>query len=464
MKLEPVSTESLIKPQPSVYLRKRPKNPRKAALALLSEVDESPKDLSLLIDVYLTKNTFEPRDKALITELVYGVLRQKGYIDWQIAQFSKVKTIERPIRQILRLALYQLLFLDRIPAYAIVNTSVEMSKEVGRTAAGRFVNGLLRSLIRQKEQLPQPKPGHRVSFIAITTSHPEWMVRRWLAHWGEEKTLALCRANNETPPMTLRVNRLKTSRAKLSAELEAAGGMLETSALSPDGLILKGVSLRSLPAFQRGDFYIQDEGAQLLSYLLNPQAGETILDLCAAPGGKTSHLSELAEGKLTVIATDIHADRRALIQENIKRLETPGIQVETMDEALSPQRKYDRILIDAPCSALGILRRIPEGKWRKSPSIVASNASTQLEILEKAQPLLKIGGRLVYATCSTEPEENEAVVAAFMRAHPEMKLEDPSTALPPPARHYVNEKGYFTSLFNSDKMDQFFAVRWIKQA
>jgi len=456
------NNECLIKARPSVYLRKRPKDPRKAALALLAELEESPKDLSFLVDKTLTQNTFNPKDKALMTELVYGVLRQRGYLDWLVDQFSKVKTIKRPIRKILRLALYQLLFLDRIPVYALVNTSVEMSKESGGSGAGRFVNGLLRSLIRQKEQLPQPDPAHRAAFIAITESHPEWMVKRWLKAWGEEKTLALCRANNEAPPMTLRVNRLKTTREKLCAELEAAGGRVETCALSPDGLILKGLSIRGLPAFERGDFYIQDEGAQLISCLLDPKPGELILDLCAAPGGKTSHLAELSEGKAKITATDIHIERLILLRENIDRLETPGIKLESMAEGL--RGEYDRILIDAPCSSLGILRRIPEGKWRKRPSIISSNADTQLEILEKTWPCLKIGGRLVYATCSTEPEENEALVESFMRAHSEAILEDPSDVLPLSARAYVNEKRYFSSLFNSDRMDHFFGVRWIKGA
>jgi len=448
--------------RPVAFLRKRPQNVRKTALFLLSKLGEGEEDLSLLLDRCLQKNGFAPKDKALLTELVYGVLRQKGYIDWLIDRFSKVKAIQRPIRQILRIALYQLLFLDRVPFYALVNTAVELSKEAGGAGAGRFVNGLLRNLIRQKEALPRPDPASSAAFISVMESHPQWMVERWLARWGEEKTLALCRANNEPPPMTLRVNRLKTTRARLLAELEALGACVRPCTLSPDGLVLKGLSIRSLPAFDQGEFYVQDEGAQLISCLLAPRPGEAILDLCAAPGGKTSHLAELSGGKAEIIATDIRPERLALLRENIQRLGTPGVRVEAMSEALSARRQYDRILIDAPCSALGVLRRIPEGKWHKPPSIVSSMARTQLELLEKAWPLLKTGGRLLYATCSTEEEENEALSAVFMRRHPEMVLEDPSESLPRAARRYVSRAGYFSSLPNSECMDHFFALRWLK--
>lgn len=406
---------------------------------------------------------FDQRDQALITELVYGVFRQRGFLDWQIDRFSRVKKINFTIRFILRMALYQLLFLDRIPDYAAVDTSVAIAKKKEGIAAGRFVNGLLRNVIRSKAYLPKPSLEPLVSFIAVTTSHPEWMVRRWLARFGEEETMRLCQSNNEVPPMTLRVNRLKTKREKLCNELIEAGGRAKPTGLSQEGLVVKGLSVVSLPAFNRGEFYIQDEGAQLIAYLVDPKPGERILDLCAAPGGKTSHLAELSGGKATIHATDIDSNRLRLLKENLDRLGTPGITVEALSSALSSDRLYDRILIDAPCSALGILRRIPEGKWWKEPSIINTNAVLQLEILESAFTHLKGDGHLVYVTCSTEVEENEEVVAAFSKQHPELVLEDPSSSLPLPARKYVNEQAYFTTQVNSDKIDQFFAVRWIKQ-
>ncbi|HLG21598.1 MAG TPA: 16S rRNA (cytosine(967)-C(5))-methyltransferase RsmB [Candidatus Manganitrophaceae bacterium] len=445
--------------------KEKPPTARSGALFLLEQSEKSQEDLSALIDRYLKRRLLERRDRALLTELVYGVWRQRGFLDWRIDQFSKVPSLQPTLRNILRLALYQIFFLDKIPPSAAVNESVELAKQTGGIAAGRLANGLLRNILRQKDRLPQPDPtGDPVIFISVGASHPEWLVRRWIARWGEEKTLQLCRSNNETPPTTLRTNTLKISRAELARRLEDEGASAALSPLSSEGLYLKRGAVGTLPSYQQGLFYIQDEGAQLISYLVDPRPGETLLDLCAAPGGKSTHLVELMKGKGEVVATDIDPERLNLIEENVRRLQTPGVSVEPLPDAAAPQRRYDRILIDAPCSALGILRRIPEGKWKKRPSIIPAYAKKQRELLEKGAPLLKKGGRLIYATCSTEPEENEEVVENFTLNHPEFKIEHPAESLPPAARKYVDEKGYFTTLFNSDKMDQFFGVRWVRKS
>ncbi len=439
-------------------------DPRKQALFIIDRAEAGGQDISLLINKSQFAHSFDRRDLALMNELVYGVFRQKGWLDWLIDHFSKKNSVKRPIRLILRLALYQVLFLDRIPPHAIVHTSVDLAKKRASLGAGRFVNALLRTIIRTLDQLPQPSRKNMSPFIAVTTSHPEWMVRRWLARFGEAETLALCRSNNEIPPMTLRVNRLKTDRIRLAETLKADGASVTLCKLSPDALIAKGLSIVSHPAFTRGEFYIQDEGAQLISYLVAPLAGEKILDFCAAPGGKTTHIAELSGGKAEIIATDHSTKRLGLLSENLQRLQTPGIKIEEMSQALATGRLYDCIVVDAPCSALGILRRIPEGKWRKKQSLIADSAKVQLEILEQVFPYLKGGGRLIYATCSTESEENEDVVEAFSKGHPEMDIAKISDLLPPSARPYVNEKRYFTSVINSDNMDRFFAVCWVKRS
>lgn len=428
----------------------------------MTEVEKGAEDLSALIDRFLQAHPLERRDRALVTELVYGALRHRGRLDWTIDRFSKV-SLHLSVRNLLRLGLYQILFLDKIPPSAAVNEAVELAKELEGPAAGRLVNGLLRNILRKKEGIIFPDQKiDPVGFISISTSHPEWMVRRWIGRWGFDQTEKLCRFNNEIPLTTLRVNRFKSDRDTLAKQLEQEGGKVEAVPFSPVGLHVKGLSIGSLASYREGALYIQDEGAQLISYLVDPKPREKVLDLCAAPGGKATHLAELMEGKGEVTATDIDSDRLKLLEENLSRLQTPGMAIEPIETALGARRKYDRILIDAPCSALGILRRIPEGKWRKKESIIASYAKTQREILEQALPHLKEGGRLIYATCSTEREENEVVVEQFTAAHPEMKIEDPSASLPPGSEKYLNEKSYFTTLFNSDKMDQFFAVRWIK--
>lgn len=414
-----------------------------------------------MIDETLKGQSFEAKDSAFLTELVYGVFRRRGFLDWQIHHFSKTGRMKSQVRNILRLGLYQLLFLDRVPPYAAVNTAVGLAKSCCGRSSGAFVNAVLRNIVRAKGALPTPGQNNPAEFIAVTESHPEWMVRRWLDRFGEAATVSICRANNEQPPMTLRVNVLKTHRDKLYDELTKAGGHLRKTAISPDGLIVKGLSLHSLPAFRSGEIYVQDEGAQLITYLIDPQAGENILDLCAAPGGKMSHLAERSGGKAAIVATDIDERRLSLIRENINRLHSPACRVEKIEDALAPDRFYDRIVVDAPCSALGILRRIPEGKWWKKPDIIAESARKQAALLEKALLHLKPKGRLVYITCSTEAEENEAIAAGFSERHPKMVIEDPAPSLPDPARKYVNAMGYFTTAANSDKMDRFFAVKWM---
>ncbi len=419
-------------------------------------------DLSALMNDVLSAAHFERRDQALITELVYGVTRQRALLDWWIDRFSRVKRVKKTIRLILRLALYQVVFLDRIPDYAIVNSAVHSAKAAEGVGAGGFVNALLRNVIRAKNNLPQPEGKDPVQEIALSTSHPVWMVKRWFSRWGEARTRALCRSNNLTPPMTLRVNRLKTNREALMAELLAQGAAVEPASLSPDALMAGGLSVSGLAAFERGEFYVQDEGAQICAYLLDAKPGECILDLCAAPGGKTTHLAEITEGKAEILATDRSAARLVLLKENLKRLQSPNVKVVPLAEVLAEDRQYDRILVDAPCSALGILRRIPEGKWSKKAKMIQEYAKIQLEILNEALPRLKPGGCLLYLTCSTEREENEAVAETFSMQHAQMQREDLSEALPLAARKYVDEAGCFTTAFNSDNMDRFFAVRWRK--
>ncbi len=419
-------------------------------------------DLGALINEVLHETPLERRDQALMTELVYGVFRQRALLDWWIDQFARAGRVKKKIRFILRLALYQLIFLDRIPDYAIVNSAVNLAKTAEGIGAGRFVNGLLRNVMRRKDNLPQPDAKEPIQTIAILTSHPVWMVQRWCSRWGAEKTRLFCASNNLTPPMTLRVNPLKTNRDALMTELISEGGRVELASLSPVALQLKGLSVATLAAFKRGEFYVQDEGAQLTAHLLGARPGECILDLCAAPGGKTTHLSEITAGKAEIIATDSNANRLVLLEENINRLQSPNIKVLPLTEALSGNRQYDRVLVDAPCSALGILRRIPEGKWSKKEKMIQAYSKIQLEILNEALAVLKPGGYLLYVTCSTEREENETVAETFLKQHPEMTQDDLSASLPVAARKYVDESGYFTTAFNSDSMDRFFAVRWRK--
>ncbi len=416
-----------------------------------------------MLDQSLTRSSLSREDRALLRELVFGVVRQRGALDWQIDQLSKVPRLDPAVRNILRLGAYQLLFLDRIPPFAAVSTAVDLAKEASGIAGGRLVNGLLRNLLRRKEALPLPDPVREpIRHLAVVHSHPEWLIEKWLRQWGETPTVALCLHNNTPPPVTLRVNVLKTTRERLAADLAAEGASsVSPTVHSPQGLHVKGVHVTTLASFRRGEFYVQDEGAQLVSLLVAPKPGEAILDFCAAPGGKTLHLAELADGRGEITATDIDAVRLAKLRENLRRLQTPGIVVLPAPDAL--RGRYDAIVVDAPCSALGILRRIPEGKWNKSPDSISTSANVQYQILERVVPQLKTGGRLIYITCSTEPEENEAVVERFSAAHPDICLDNFADNLPQGLRPFVTPSGYFTTLPNSVSMDHFFAARWVRK-
>lgn len=280
-----------------------------------------------------------------------------------------------------------------------------------------------------------------------------------------EKTIALCAANNEIPPVTVRVNPMRTTRDALSAELKRAGIDVTSCRISSSGLMLRGVAhLTELPAYQRGDFYVQDEAAQLVGFAVAPKPGERILDACAAPGGKSTHLAELMSDRGEVVAADAGTKRLERIVENARRLGLTSIRPVaadvTRDLAAFGDTPYDRILVDAPCSGLGVLRRNPEAKWYKTEAVIGKMAALQLKILDQVAPTLKPGGMLVYSTCTTEPEENEAVVGSFLARHPDFRLESLQSLWPESG--LVTPEGTLNTRVNLYQMDHFFAARLIR--
>lgn len=407
------------------------------------------------------------RDRSLVTELVYGAVRHQARLDWVIQQHLRSPKQKIPIwlKCLLRLGAYQLLYLDRIPTSAAVNESVQLAKSRAGSKIGDFVNAVLRTIAKDPHDPTQLLPiADSVERVAISESHPVWLVRRWMERFGLERAMLLCRANNEIPPVTLRFNRLKTMKEKLSESLLGAGLKVEAGRVSQDALLLQtAASLREIQAYRDGWFYVQDEAAQLVSFVVDPQPGEAILDACAAPGGKTTHMAELMQNQGEIRALDVSEERLIPLRENAKRL---GISI------ITPQRvdvsrplinmidaRFDRILVDAPCSGLGVLRRHPEGKWQKQEAMIAPDQRRQLKILEHVAPLLKKGGVLVYSTCSTEAEENETVVDAFLERHPGFLLENLRTILPPSGAGLVTGRGFLNTLFNPYRMDFFFAAR-----
>lgn len=413
-----------------------------------------------------TRQDFDARDSAFILELVYGTLRNRALLDWILNRLSAqpVEKTDRWTRNILRLGAYQMLFLDKVPVSAAVNTSVELAKQYGKKHG--YVNALLRNLDRGRGAITYPGPGDKARELAVLYSHPEWLVRRWTERFGAETTEAFLLANNRPAPLVIRVNTLRTTRNELKATLGSEGVTTVETKYSPVGLeIVAESGIQALASYRKGWFMVQDQAAQLISLMLAPQPGETVLDACAAPGGKAAHLSEIMQDRGTLVALDADAGRIEKIRENIRRLGITIIKTVQGDAARYAEEKFDKILIDAPCSGLGVLRRHPDGRWNKSMRTISDRRILQMQILKNCAGLLKPGGAFVYATCTTEPEENEDVIADFMHTRSkEFMIDDPRPYLPPAAAPLVGSDGFFRTFPREPEMDGFFGVRMIKKS
>lgn len=461
---------------------------RSVALEALLTIERSKAFADEALDHCLHHANLDARDRALTFELVYGVLRHRATIDWRLGLVAD-RPLERlplPVMTALRLATYQLLYLQKIPPSAAVHESVALVKPVqARTrtsgqAKGKdwsgFVNAVLRALIRAPTP-PWPDPGFDpVRSLSTRFSCPPWLTERWVKRFGLDRAEALCRATLMVPPLTVRANTLGVTRETLAAGLAGDGHAVEAAAVSPVGLVLqKCGSVAELRQFRDGLFYVEDEAGQLVASLLDPQPGERILDACAAPGGKATHLAALMRDRGEIIALDHSPRRLRALQENCRRL---GITIVTpvaadAAEDLTPSvdrtanrplarlldRPFDRILLDAPCSGLGVLRRHPEGKWQKEERELGSHQLRQRRLLERVSRLLRPGGVLVYSTCSTEPDENEDVVEYFCKQHAEFRREAVAPWLPEAGHALMTAQGYFSTLFNAHSMDVFFAAR-----
>lgn len=449
--------------------KKSNKGVRQLASEILLKVDVRNAYADILLDRALKTSTLEDRDRALLTEVTYGTLRWRGQIDAQLSHYLRQPLTKSDplIRNLLRVSAYQLLFLDKIPDYAAVNEAVELAKIHSGAKTAGFVNGVLRNFLRDKHRGPGQKD-ESAAGLAIAYSHPEWLVKRWLEEFGVEPAKALMRANNEKAPLVLRVNLLKCTRDELLDRLLKAGIAAKATRWSPQGVSLaSGSAVEKLPGFSEGFFQVQGEASQLVTYLLSPRPGERILDACAAPGGKSTHIAEVMHDHGEVIAIDISARGIEKIRENVARLTLGSIRVMRADASHefteSLHASYDRILVDAPCSGLGTLRGHPETKWHRNESDIRRLASLQSKILDQVASHLKPGGVLVYATCTLTCDENEHVVEAFLTRQRSFELQDAARYLPQEAQQMVREK-YFLAVTHRDNTDGFFAARMRKVA
>jgi 16S rRNA (cytosine967-C5)-methyltransferase len=418
-----------------------PPSARGLALAVLLRVETDGAYADRLLEA--RPAGLDPRDRALATELVYGTLRWQRLLDWHLGRAVRrpVAGLTAWVRALLRLSAYQLAFLDRVPAHAVVHEAVELAKRRRPRGASELVNGVLRTLAAWS--LPWPVPGARagadpVDALALRTSQPTWLVRRWAARGGLAGAEALARAMNERPPLTVRVNTLRATPETVAAALRQAGAAVRPGRFAPESLVLEGAGdPRGLAPLEDGWCTVQDEAAILVGHAVDPRPGELVADVCAAPGGKTTHLAQLMGDRGRVLATDLHPDRLRRVREACARLGATSVDVRpggaaALAAATGPT--CDRVLVDAPCSNTGVLRRNPDGKWRRDEADLARLAAAQAAILAAAAELVRPGGTLVYATCSLEPEENETVVAAFRAAHPAFEPEALPATVPEACR------------------------------
>lgn len=440
-------------------------NPRQTALDILMRVERDRAFAEPILDRELSQGTLAGPDRGLLTELVYGVLRRQGTLDFLVDAFSANRStrLERAVLVILRLGLYQLFFLDRIPVSAAVNESVNLAKAAAPRAAG-FVNAILRRADRERQALPWPdRENNPAAYIAARHSHPQWLVERWIEQLGVPEAEELAASMSEQAPLTLRANTLKTTREALMAEFAAAGIAAEPTSWAPHGVrITSKAAVTALPGFSEGLFAVQDESSQLAALFLDPQPGERVLDACAAPGGKATYLAQLMENRGEVLACDISAKKLRLVTEAATRLGIGIIRTIAADaakpDAIPDGSTFDRILLDAPCSGFGVIRRNPEGKWWKTPEDVARLAATQRNILDALAPRLRSGGVILYSTCSTMEAENEAIIDDFLSRNGGFVLEDLNAFYPDTAGLFTS-RGVFRSWPHRHGMDGFFAAR-----
>ncbi|NMD69455.1 16S rRNA (cytosine(967)-C(5))-methyltransferase RsmB [Bacillus sp. DNRA2] len=404
-------------------MKDKKKNVRETALELLEAIDKNQAYSNLLLNKTIEKNQIPKVDVGLLTELIYGTLQRKMTLDFYLAPFIKnSKKLEGWVLNLLRLTVYQMVYLDKIPDRAAIFEAVEIAKKRGHKGISGMVNGVLRSI--QREGLPSlEKIADPVERLSVATSHPLWLVKRWVDQLGFAKTEAMCELNLTAPLQTARVNLTKISRDECVTILEGEGFQVEKSPILPEAIKAMRGNLATTNAFKEGLLTIQDESSMLVAHALDIHHNEMILDACAAPGGKSTHIAEKLNLTGSVISLDLHEHKVKLIAANAERLGLENIKTKALDsrkvQGQFAKESFDKILLDAPCSGLGVMRRKPDMKYTKKPEDLSRLQSIQLDLLDAVAPLLKNDGILVYSTCTIDKEENTMVVEKFMQNHPE---------------------------------------------
>ncbi len=447
-----------------------PTAPRMIAIRVVERVQRAGAYADLALHHALVQSRMPAADRGLATELVYGTLRWRGRLDYLIekALDRDISKLEPLVTSALRVGAYQLFFSDRIPANAAVDEAVRCVRAMGLERATGLVNAVLRRLAREGDAIEFPKiETDPIDYLVHAESLPRWLAKRWLDEFGAEEAASLAATLNQAAPVTVRVNRTKTTREALLPELTERFPDATACRYAPDGIILgrKGDAGQD-PAFLSGKISVQDEASQLVVHLLDPRPGERILDTCSAPGTKTAAIAERLNGEGHVLALDRHPRRLQLVGRGIRRLEIGGVATLERDATqslvdLAADEPFDRILVDAPCSGLGALRRNPDARWRIRPEDLESLGKVQRAILESAAEVLRPGGSLVYSTCTITKEENESVIQGFMATRPGWQIAAKESA-PVELQELIDENGFLRLLPHQHDTDGFFAVRLIR--
>lgn len=442
--------------------------PRKSALAILMNIEQGGRTLDQQMDRFHAESCFDRRDEAFVNALVYGVLRWRGRLDWIIqAVASKVPAKMDPgVLSILRMGLYQIIFMDRVPNSAAVNTSVDLSKSLNKKWLTGFVNAVLRNALRRLPAIPFPNvEDDPVGALAADQSMPPWLAKRWIHQFGQKEAAALCAACNQIPPLVLRTHTLRIDPDSLLEALQPFAEQVRPSPYTPEGILLDGLKgpLFASDAYANGWFQVQDEAAQAVSHLLAPQPGHMVLDACAGLGGKTAHIAALMKNTGRITATDRDAGKLRKLSQEMLRLGIDIVSTRASEllkgEGLDPGESYDRVLLDAPCSGLGVIRRNPDAKWSRTPQDIDRCARRQNRLLANLAPRVKPGGLLVYAVCSTEPEETQAVIDSFLNKQTDFAIDRNLVDLPLTLRPLLDRQGRLLTIPHKHATDGFFAVR-----
>jgi len=437
-------------------------NAREVALKILNAVYIEEAYANVALAKAFRRADLSEQDRRFVTEMVYGAVKAGATLDWMLRQYVNRPLAKIPpvICNILRLGLYQIFFMDKVPASAACNQAVELAKTYGHPGTVKFVNAVLRSAVREpaKAAFPEGK-GNATKNLALVCQHPEWLVKRWIKEFGYDAAVALCEFDNTNATLSLRTNTLKTDRPALLQRLAAEGAVAEPSAWTPEGIVCTDhPALDHMESLQEGLFQIQDESSMLVAHVLDPQPGEFIIDACSAPGGKTTHMAALMKNQGRILAGDIYEHKLQRIEENAARLGIDIIEARLLDATTIGElypKQADRVLVDAPCSGLGVLRRKPDARWKNKAELLETLPPLQSAILASAAKAVKPGGVLVYSTCTIAREENEAVVEAFLQAHAEFELENTGGYLP----LHKREAAMLQLLPQNDGTDGFFIVR-----